>query len=78
MLHLLAAHFGADLPDVPGASDSVEMTVWKWVIMIGGGAIVAFWVIKRIAEVVTKRRTEAMVREVGEADDNESDHGAHS
>ena len=78
MLQMLAAYFGADLPDVPGASQSVELTVWKWVILIGGGAIVAFWVIKRVAEIVTKQKTDAMVRKVGEADDNESEHGVQS
>ena len=64
-------------PEVPaGAGGSIELTLWKWVVIIGAGAIVAFWVIKRFSEIFIKHKTDALVRSVGEADDA-SDSGEH-
>ena len=56
-------------------STGVELGVWKWVIIIGASAIAMFYVIKRIADVVVKKKTDDMIRSVGEdpSKDNNED-----
>ena len=40
--------------------------MWYVLVVVASGAIVVFWVIKRIADIAAKRKTDAMIREVGE------------
>ena len=47
-------------------SSGVELGVWKWVIIIGATAIALFYVVKRISDVVVKKKTDDMIRSVGE------------
>ena len=52
-------------------SSGVELGVWKWVIIIGASAIALFYVVKRIADVVVKKKTDDMIRSVGEDPSND-------
>jgi uncharacterized membrane-anchored protein YhcB (DUF1043 family) len=54
-------------PKPPAPSTSIELTVWKYVIIIAVAAIVIFYIIKRVADIVVKKKTQTMIREVGEA-----------
>jgi hypothetical protein len=42
----------------------IELSVWKWVVIIGASAIVLIYAIKRLADVVTKKKTDSMIRRV--------------
>ncbi|MCP4679505.1 MAG: hypothetical protein GY854_29245 [Deltaproteobacteria bacterium] len=61
--------------DPAPSSTSISLAVWKWVIIIGVAAVIVFYVIKRVADVVVKRKTDAMIRDVvgkdADVDDNE-------
>ncbi len=50
--------------DPAPSSTSISLEVWKWVIIIGVAAVIVFYVIKRVADVVVKRKTAAMIRDV--------------
>lgn len=43
---------------------SIDLAIWKWVVIIGAGAIVIAWLVRRIAEVVVKRKTERIIERV--------------
>ncbi len=43
---------------------SIELTVWKWVIIIGVVAVALIYIIKRVSEVVVKRKTDNIIRRV--------------
>lgn len=45
-------------------SVEIELSVWKWVIIIGVAAIIIIYVIKRVSEVVVKKKTDTMIRRV--------------
>ncbi len=58
--------------DPAPSSASIDLAYWKWVIIIGAVAVVVFYAIKRIADVVVKKKTDAMIRNVvGEDADTE-------
>ena len=54
----------AEPPAVPATSSPIELDVWKWVIIIGAGAVIVFYAVKRIADVVTRKKTDNMIRRV--------------
>ncbi len=63
-------------PPAP-SSGNLELSMWKWVIIIGVAAVVIFYIIKRVSEIVVDRKTETIIREVvGENGDNEKDTNA--
>ncbi|MBN2341377.1 MAG: hypothetical protein JXX29_08270 [Deltaproteobacteria bacterium] len=41
-----------------------ELEIWKWVVIIAAGAFVAIFAIKRIGDIVAKKRTESMIENV--------------
>lgn len=45
-------------------SVEIELAVWKWVIIIGVAAVIIIYVVKRISEVVVKKKTDTMIRRV--------------
>lgn len=60
-------------PPAP-SSTSIDLAIWKWVIFIGVAAVIVFYAIKRISEIVVARKTDAMIRDVvGEESDNNGD-----
>ncbi len=52
------------VPPAEESSMAIDLAVWKYVIIIGLSAITILYVVKRIAEVVVKRKTATMIREV--------------
>lgn len=48
----------------PEPSTAIELVVWKWVVIIGVAAVVIFYAIKRVSEVVVRRKTATMIKEV--------------
>ncbi|MFO8071685.1 MAG: hypothetical protein R6V85_07395 [Polyangia bacterium] len=51
---------------------SIELTVWKWVIISGVVAVAIIYAVKRISEVVVKRKTDGIIRRVvGGGDEGE-------
>ena len=58
-------------------SAGIEVGIWKWVIIMGVGAVIVFYTIKRIADFVTDRKTDAMIQQV-EEDLDEDDEGRSS
>jgi hypothetical protein len=48
----------------PETSVEIELSVWKWVIIIGVSAIIIIYAVKRISEVVVKKKTDTMIRRV--------------
>ena len=57
------------------SGESIELTLWIWVIIIGAGAVVAFWVTKRVSDVVVKRKTDQIVRDVGSVEEDSRQDG---
>ena len=51
-------------PAAPATSSPIELDVWKWVIIIGAGAVIILYAVKRIAEVVVKKKTDNMIHRV--------------
>ena len=47
--------------------------MWYILVVVAAVAIVVFWLLRRVAEIVAKRKTEAMIREVGEPKPMEQD-----
>ena len=54
----------ASADPAPATSSPIELDVWKWVIIIGAGAIIILYAVKRIADVVVNKRTDDMIRKV--------------
>ena len=52
------------------ASSGIDVSIWKWVIVIGVTAVVIFWGIKRVADIVVNKKTDEMIRNVGEDSEN--------
>ena len=48
----------------PETSVEIELSVWKWVIIIGVAAIIIIYAVKRISEVVVKKKTDTMIKRV--------------
>ena len=72
---ILQASEGASdgIPDPRETAMAVDLTVWKWVIIIGVAAIVILYAVKRLADVAVKKKTANMIREVvGEDDTTDS------
>lgn len=62
------------LEAAPAPSMGIELVVWKWVIIISVVAVAALYVVKRIADVVVKRKTDAAIRSaLGEDADESAD-----
>ncbi len=53
-----------DPPAVPATSSPIELDVWKWVVIIGAGAVIILYAVKRISEVVVNKKTDDMIRKV--------------
>lgn len=65
-------------PIVPGSDYGVDLTIWKWVVFIGVGAVVVGLIVRRLADVVVKRKTRNIIeqvvgRDAGGADGDWSD-----
>ena len=58
-------------PAVPGKEYSWGM--WYILVVVAAVAISGFWVLRRVADIAAKRKTEAMIREVGEPNPMEED-----
>lgn len=41
-----------------------ELEIWRWVVIIAVGAFVAIFLVKRLGDVVAKKRTEAIIDDV--------------
>jgi len=54
----------ANSPVAGETSTSIDLTVWKYVIIIGLSAITILYIVKRVSEIVVKKKTETMIREV--------------
>ena len=48
------------------SSQGMNLEVWKYVVIIGVVAVVIFWGVKRVSDVVVKKKTEDMIKKVGE------------
>jgi len=66
-VHQIAAIFLAVLQadSGQGTSFGLQLSVWKWVVLIGAGAVVAAYAVKRIADIATVKKTEAIIARVG-------------
>ena len=53
----------------PAPSKAYSWGLWYVLVVVGAGAFVVFWVIKRVADVAANRKTAAMIREAGEPTD---------
>ena len=51
-------------PGPKAPSSSIDVSIWKWVIVIGVVAVILFWGIKRISDIVVKKKTASMIRDV--------------
>ena len=40
--------------------------MWYILVIVAVAAFVTFWVLRRVADIAAKRKTEAMIREIGE------------
>lgn len=58
------------LAQASNTQSSIDVTVWKWVIIIGVTAIIVFYGIKRVSDIVVKKKTEELIRSVGDDDEN--------
>lgn len=45
-------------------SFGVDLAIWKWVIIIGAGAVAVTWLVRRISEVVVARKTRSIIEQV--------------
>ena len=54
----------------PAPSSGADFAVWRWVIIIPAVIIAIFFVLRRISGVVEKKRTDEIIRSVGEGTDN--------
>ncbi|MDJ0766179.1 MAG: hypothetical protein QNJ97_24565 [Myxococcota bacterium] len=52
-------------------SSGIDLALWKWVIAIGVGAVVIFYLIKRVSDIVVKKKTDAMIRSVEKDTEND-------
>ncbi|MCP4599132.1 MAG: hypothetical protein GY847_01100 [Proteobacteria bacterium] len=50
--------------DPAPSSTNINLAVWRWVIIIGIAAVVIFYVIKRVSDIVVKKKTDAIIRDV--------------
>lgn len=50
----------------PSPPKGFDFGIWYALIVIGVGAFVLFYAVKRISDIVIKRKTEALIREVGD------------
>jgi hypothetical protein len=41
-----------------------ELAIWKWVVIIAAGAFAMIFVVKRIGDIVAKKRTDRMIESV--------------
>ena len=57
----------------PASNSPIELAVWKWVVIIGIAAIIILYAVKRISEVVVKKKTDEMIRTVVGEDAKPSD-----
>jgi hypothetical protein len=53
----------ASSPPAP-SSAGIDVSIWKWVIIIGVAAIIVFYAIWRISQIVVNRKTESIIRDV--------------
>jgi hypothetical protein len=53
----------ASSPPEPSSS-GIDVSIWKWVIIIGVAAIIVFYAIWRISQIVVNRKTNAIIRDV--------------
>jgi hypothetical protein len=53
----------------PAPSAGYSWGIWYVLVVVAVGAFVGFWVIKRLADIIVKRKTASMIREVGEPTD---------
>lgn len=76
-LFLTAAANGTEGPSPTDVASSLELSVWKYVVIIGVGAFVVLYIAKRIAEVVVKKKTDNLIERVvgnaADADEEASD-----
>jgi hypothetical protein len=45
-------------------SFSLDLAVWRWVVIIGVGAVVVIWLVRRVSEVVVARKTRNIIEQV--------------
>ncbi|MCP4196340.1 MAG: hypothetical protein GY762_04245 [Proteobacteria bacterium] len=53
----------ASSPSAPSSS-GIDVSIWKWVIIIGVAAVVLFYAIWRISQIVVNRKTNSIIRDV--------------
>lgn len=53
----------------PAPAKGYSWGLWYVLVVVAAGALIGFWVIKRIADIVTNRKTKAIIREIGEPSD---------
>jgi len=54
-------------------STSIDFTYWKWVVLVGVAAVVVFYVLKRISDIVVDRKTDKLIREIEREEDSKTD-----
>lgn len=55
----------------PKPSKEFDLGIWYALIVIAVVAFVAFWIIKRISDIAVKKKTEALIREIGDGTSSE-------
>lgn len=53
-------------------STSIDFTYWKWVVLVGVAAVVIFYLLKRVADIVVDRKTDRLIRDVEKEEENSS------
>lgn len=69
MMNLSIRTFLSVLGQTP-RSTSIDFAYWKWVVLVGVAAVVVFYVLKRVADVVVDRKTDKLIREVEDEENN--------
>ena len=60
---LVPAAILASSPSGPPSS-GIDVSIWKWVIIIGVAAVIVFYAIWRVSQVVVNRKTNNIIRDV--------------
>jgi hypothetical protein len=45
-------------------SFTIDLAIWKWVVIIGLGAVAAIWIVRRLSEVIVARKTRRIIEQV--------------
>ena len=57
----------------PAPSKGFDLGIWYALVIIGALAFVVFYVVKRISDIAVNRKTEAMIRQFSDIEQNDSE-----